>query len=39
VSLKEVSFRVGYTHVSNFVHAFRARYNAAPRQYVGRGRG
>ena len=25
VSLKEVSFRVGYTHVSNFVHAFRAR--------------
>jgi AraC-like DNA-binding protein len=38
-SLKEVSFRVGYTHVSNFVHAFRARYNAAPRQYVGRGRG
>ena len=38
VSLKEVSFRVGYTHVSNFVHAFRARYNAAPRQYIGRGR-
>jgi len=31
VSLKEVSFRVGYTHVSNFVHAFRARYKTPPR--------
>jgi AraC-like DNA-binding protein len=34
VSLKEVSFRVGYNHVSNFVHAFRARYDAPPRQYL-----
>jgi AraC-like DNA-binding protein len=33
-SLKEVSFRVGYNHVSNFVHAFRARYDAPPRQYL-----
>jgi AraC-like DNA-binding protein len=33
-SLKEVSFRVGYNHVSSFVHAFRARYGAPPRQYM-----
>jgi AraC-like DNA-binding protein len=33
-NLKEVSFRVGYNHVSNFVHAFRARYGAPPRQYI-----
>lgn len=33
VNLKEVSFRVGYNHVSNFVHAFRARYGASPRQF------
>jgi AraC-like DNA-binding protein len=34
VSLKEVSFRVGYNHVSNFVSAFTARYDAPPRQYL-----
>jgi AraC-like DNA-binding protein len=34
VSLKEVSFRVGYNHVSNFVGAFTARYDAPPRQYL-----
>ncbi|MBI2735528.1 MAG: helix-turn-helix transcriptional regulator [Rhodospirillales bacterium] len=34
VTLKEVSFRVGYNHVSNFVHAFRARYGASPRQFI-----
>jgi AraC-like DNA-binding protein len=33
-NLKEVSFRVGYNHVSNFVHAFRARYGAPPRQFI-----
>jgi AraC-like DNA-binding protein len=33
-SLKEVSFRVGYNHVSSFVHAFRARYGVPPRQYT-----
>ena len=37
VSLKEVSFRVGYNHVSSFVHAFRARYGAPPRQYIDEG--
>jgi AraC-like DNA-binding protein len=33
-SLKDVAFRVGYNHVSNFVHAFRARYGAPPRQFI-----
>jgi AraC-like DNA-binding protein len=36
VSLKEVSFRVGYSHVSSFVNAFRARYGAPPRQFLER---
>ena len=35
--LKEIAFRVGYNHVSNFVNAFTARYGAPPRQYLGRG--
>ncbi|MBI2739764.1 MAG: helix-turn-helix transcriptional regulator [Rhodospirillales bacterium] len=34
VSLKEVSFRVGYSHVSSFVNAFHARFGAPPRQYL-----
>lgn len=34
--LKEVAFRVGYNHVSNFVIAFKARYGAPPRQYLKR---
>jgi AraC-like DNA-binding protein len=34
-TLKEISFRVGYDHVSNFVHAFRRRFGAPPRQYLG----
>ncbi len=34
LSLKEVSHRVGYNHVSSFVHAFRERYGAPPRQYL-----
>ena len=33
VSLKQVSFRVGYNHVSNFVSAFRTRYGVPPRQH------
>jgi len=32
--LKEIAFRVGYNHVSNFIHAFRARYGAPPRQFL-----
>jgi AraC-like DNA-binding protein len=32
-SLKEVAFRVGYNHVSNFIHAFRARYKAPPLEH------
>ena len=36
VALKEIAFRVGYSHVSNFVHAFRTRYGVPPRQYVER---
>jgi AraC-like DNA-binding protein len=35
-SPKEVAYRVGYSHVSNFVHAFRARYGAPPRRFIGR---
>lgn len=37
LSLKELSYRVGYNHVSSFVHAFRARYGAPPRQFSKRG--
>jgi AraC-like DNA-binding protein len=37
ISLKELSYRVGYNHVSSFVHAFRTRYGAPPRQYLRRG--
>lgn len=36
ISLKEVAFRVGYNHVSNFVIAFKARYGAPPRRYLER---
>jgi AraC-like DNA-binding protein len=36
ISLKELSYRVGYNHVSSFVNAFRARYGAPPRQYFKR---
>jgi AraC-like DNA-binding protein len=34
MSLKEVSFRGGYNHVTNFVSVFTARYGAPPRQYL-----
>jgi len=37
LSLKELSYRVGYNHVSSFVHAFRARYGAPPRKFSRRG--
>lgn len=37
VALKEVSFRVGYNHVSNLVSAFTRRCGAPPRQYLERG--
>jgi AraC-like DNA-binding protein len=30
-SLKVIAHRVGYSHVSNFIHAYRARFGAAPR--------
>jgi AraC-like DNA-binding protein len=33
-SLKEIAFRVGYNHISNFVHAFRDRFGAPPRRYL-----
>ena len=36
VLVKEVAFRVGYNHVSNFINAFTARYGAPPRQYAER---
>jgi AraC-like DNA-binding protein len=32
--LKEIAWRVGYGNVSNFVHAFRARYGKPPRQFI-----
>jgi AraC-like DNA-binding protein len=38
VTLKEIAFRVGYNHVTNFISAFTARYGHPPRQYVERGR-
>jgi AraC-like DNA-binding protein len=34
VPLKQIAFRVGYNHVTNFVNAFTARYGAPPRQYL-----
>ncbi|CAO3431388.1 helix-turn-helix transcriptional regulator [Azospirillum endophyticum] len=33
VVLKEIAYRVGYNHVSNFIHAFTARFGAPPRGY------
>jgi AraC-like DNA-binding protein len=33
-SLKEIAWRVGYNDVSNFIHAFCARYGAPPRRYM-----
>ena len=36
LSLKQIAFRVGYNHVTNFVHAFSARYGAPPGRYAAR---
>lgn len=33
VLLKQIAFRVGYNHVTNFINAFTARYGAPPRRY------
>jgi AraC-like DNA-binding protein len=38
VSLKEIAFRVGYNHVSNFTNAFTARYGEPPRRYAAGGK-
>jgi AraC-like DNA-binding protein len=35
-SLKEVSFRVGYNHISNFTAAFARRFGEPPRRYLRR---
>jgi AraC-like DNA-binding protein len=32
--LKEIAFRVGYNHVTNFINAFSRRYGASPRRYL-----
>jgi AraC-like DNA-binding protein len=33
LTLKDVAFRVGYNHATNFISAFTARYGAPPRKY------
>jgi len=33
-SVKEIAHRVGYNHVSNFIHAYRARYGKPPRRHL-----
>ncbi len=33
-SLKEIAFRVGYNHTTNFISAFAARYGAPPARYI-----
>ncbi len=38
LSLKQVAFRVGFNHISNFVSAFSARFGAPPRRYLRRTR-
>ncbi|MFN4276566.1 MAG: helix-turn-helix transcriptional regulator [Ferrovibrio sp.] len=32
--LKQIAWRVGYNHVSNFINAYTARYGAPPRRHV-----
>ncbi len=34
VPIKQIAFRIGYNHVTNFINAFAARYGAPPRQYL-----
>lgn len=36
VPLKDIAYRVGYIHVTNFVNAFTARFGAPPRSYAQR---
>jgi AraC-like DNA-binding protein len=36
VTMKQVAFAVGYTHVTNFIAAFAERYGQPPRRYVHR---
>jgi AraC-like DNA-binding protein len=36
LSLKVIVHRVGYSHVSNFIHAYRARFGAPPRRHLRR---
>ncbi len=33
-SLKEIAFRVGYSHVNNFINAFTQRYGVPPRRHA-----
>jgi AraC-like DNA-binding protein len=33
-NVKEIAHRVGYNHVSNFIHAYRARYGKPPRRHL-----
>jgi AraC-like DNA-binding protein len=34
IPLKEIAYRVGYADVTNFIHAFRRRFGAPPRQFL-----
>lgn len=34
IPLKEIAYRVGYGDVTNFIHAFRRRFGAPPRQFL-----
>lgn len=34
IPLKEIAWRVGYADVTNFIHAFRRRFGAPPRQFL-----
>lgn len=37
VPLKQIAYRVGYQHVSNFITAFKTRYGVPPRQFMKEG--
>lgn len=34
MTIKEISYRVGFKHVSNFVSAFKARHGVSPKRYL-----
>jgi len=38
VPLKQIAYRVGYNHVTNFINAFSAQYGAPPLRHLGRRR-